>query len=145
MLHPTSIYIGSDHAGFELKNDLVHWLNKAGYHVFDLGTNTPESVDYPDFAHLVAEKVVADSAMGIIICGSGIGVSIAANKHQGVRAALCWSPETAILARQHNNANILCLPARFVTTKQAEIMTYDFLNTLFEGGRHQDRVNKIEL
>lgn len=144
MLHPASIYMGSDHAGFALKSHLIHWLTKAGYHIHDLGTYSEVSADYPDYSHLVAESVVKESALGILICGSGIGVSIVANKHAGVRAALCWTPELAILSRQHNNANILCLPSRFVSEKVAEDITYDFLNTLFEGGRHLIRVNKIE-
>lgn len=138
------IVIGCDHAGFEYKEALKKWLNNAGWTVEDKGTHSIESVDYPDFAHPVAEMVVSGSAAaGILVCGSGNGVCMTANKHQGVRAALCWNEELASLARQHNNANIICIPSRFVSQDVATKMTEIFLSTEFEGGRHQNRVGKI--
>lgn len=138
------IVIGCDHAGFEYKEALKKWLNNAGWTVEDKGTHSIESVDYPDFAHPVAEMVLSGSAAtGILICGSGNGVCMTANKHKGIRAALCWNEELASLARQHNNANILCIPSRFVSEDVATKMTEVFLSTAFEGGRHQNRVGKI--
>lgn|ERR1035437_337781 len=138
--------LGSDHAGFELKEFIKKYLIDKGFEVIDFGTNSIESVDYPDFAHPVASAVNdKDFERGILICGSGNGVSIVANKYPNVRAALCWTSELAVLARQHNNANILSLPARFISTDEA-IKTVDlFLNTPFEGGRHQTRIDKISL
>jgi ribose 5-phosphate isomerase B len=139
-----AIAIGSDHAGFEHKEALKKWLLKSGYVVEDFGTHSTESADYPDFAHPVAEAVEQKKAdMGMLLCGSANGVAITANKHQGIRAALCWTEEIAVLARQHNNANIVCIPARFVSYEVAEKILATFLNTAFEGGRHERRVNKI--
>lgn len=139
------LYIGSDHAGFGLKQHMVDHLKAAGHTVVDKGTHGPESVDYPDFAHAVAEGVAADEAsLGIVICGSGNGVNIAANKHAGIRSALAWTPEIGALARQHNKANVLALPARFITSDEAERIVAAFLDATFEGGRHQGRVDKIE-
>ena len=140
----SKIIIGADHAGFELKEQLKQYLSKKGHELTDEGTYSPASVDYPDFAHAVAKKVEdGESLTGILICGSANGVAITANKHAGIRAAICWSDEIARLARQHNNANIICIPARFVSEALAETMTDIFLSTEFEGGRHQLRVDKI--
>jgi ribose 5-phosphate isomerase B len=138
------IPIGADHAGFELKEILKSYLKVKGYSVKDFGCNSNESVDYPDFAHPVARMVEEnDSTLGILICGSGNGINMTANKHQGVRSALCWLPEIAELARLHNNANILVLPARFLTTEEAFKIVDTFFSKDFEGGRHQNRVDKI--
>jgi ribose 5-phosphate isomerase B len=138
------IAIGADHAGYEYKTVIAELLRNKGLEVKDFGTFTKESVDYPDFAHPVAEAVTnGEAGAGVLICGSANGVAIAANKHQGIRAAVCWQTEIAQLSRQHNNANIICIPARFVSTPQAEEMVNVFLNTAFEGGRHEKRVNKI--
>lgn len=138
------IAIGADHAGFHYKTAIANHLKELGYEVIDKGTYSEQSVDYPDFAHPVAESVeTGESDFGVLICGSGNGVAITANKHQGIRAALCWTAEIAALARQHNDANIISLPARFVSLQDALRMTDIFLNTAFEGGRHQNRVNKI--
>lgn len=138
------VHIGADHAGFELKKLILGYLEKNNIDCRDHGTYSTESVDYPDFAHPVATAVEQDpESMGILICGSANGVCITANKHQGIRAALCWNDEVAKLARQHNNANVLCIPARFVDSQLAEKMVMSFLNTSFEGGRHLNRVNKI--
>jgi ribose 5-phosphate isomerase B len=138
------IAIGADHAGFEYKEAIKAQLVAAGWQVSDKGTYSLDSVDYPDFAHPVAAMVENGSATaGILVCGSGNGVCITANKHQGVRAALCWTDELAALARQHNNANVLCVPARFVAPELAAQMVNTFLSTAFEGGRHEKRVNKI--
>lgn len=138
----TAIAIGADHAGFEYKEQLEQFLND--YTVKDFGTHSAESVDYPDFAHPVASAVEnKEFNMGILICGSANGVAITANKHQGIRAAICWSEEIAKLARQHNNANILCIPARYVSIEEAKKITEAFLTTEFEGGRHANRVDKI--
>lgn len=141
-----SLYIGSDHAGFEMKEALKVWINKEfpTEGIEDKGCETLNSCDYADYAHAVAENVTGDSR-GILLCGSANGVSIAANKHAGVRAALCWTEEIAVLARQHNDANILSIPARFVTLEVAQAMVRAFLNTPFEGGRHAKRVEKIDL
>jgi ribose 5-phosphate isomerase B len=138
------IALGADHAGFEYKELIKNHLKKSGHEVKDFGTNSPQSVDYPDFAHPVATAVEKkEFDLGVLICGSGNGVAITANKRQGIRAAICWSEEISSLARQHNNANVLCIPARFVSTELAEKITDKFLSTLFEGGRHETRVNKI--
>jgi ribose 5-phosphate isomerase B len=138
------VAIGADHAGFEYKNLLTDLLKSKGFEVKDYGTYSADSVDYPDFAHPVADAVEnGTAAWGVLICGSANGVAITANKHQGIRAALCWTDEIAKLARQHNNANIVCVPARFVSTTVAEDITTAFLETPFEGGRHENRVNKI--
>jgi ribose 5-phosphate isomerase B len=136
--------IGADHAGYEYKEAIKTALTQAGWQVADKGTCSPDSVDYPDFAHPVATMVAeGKAAAGILVCGSGNGVCMTANKHQGIRAAVCWTEELASLARQHNNANVLCIPARFVSPDLAEKMTTVFLNTPFEGGRHERRVEKI--
>lgn len=137
------IVIGADHAGFELKTELINYLQQNGWEVSDKGTYSADSVDYPDFAHPVASTVETEKIPGILICGSANGVCITANKHQGVRAALCWTPEIAKLARLHNDANIVCIPARFLDTATAVAIVNEFLSTEFEGGRHQNRVNKI--
>jgi ribose 5-phosphate isomerase B len=138
------VAIGSDHAGFEYKENLKQWLLKNGYEVKDFGTNSLESADYPDFAHPVAESIEKKQAsLGILICGSANGVAITANKHNDVRAAICWNEELASLARQHNNANVVCLPARYISYDLAEKITDRFLHENFEGGRHERRVNKI--
>lgn len=138
------IAIGSDHAGFEHKEVLKEWLTHNGYEVSDFGTHSLDSVDYPDFAHPVADAVEKkEASLGVLLCGSANGVAITANKHQGIRAALCWTEEIAALARQHNNANVVCIPARFVSEKQAEKILKIFLHTEFEGGRHSRRVEKI--
>ena len=138
------IPIGADHAGFNLKQLLINYLQEKGYEVKDHGCFSEDSIDYPDFGHPVAEMVENNPGMmGILICGSGNGINMTANKHQGIRSALCWKKEIAELARQHNNANIIALPARFVTKEEAVEMVEAFLNTPFEGGRHQKRVDKI--
>ena len=138
------IAIGNDHAGTDYKNTIVSHLESLGHEVTNFGTNSNDSVDYPDFVHPVAEAVSNNSVdCGILICGSGNGVSMTANKHQKVRAALCWTKEITELARQHNDANILSIPARFTSEPQAVGMVDTFINTAFEGGRHQNRVNKI--
>ena len=138
------IAIGSDHAGYEYKTMIIEMLQGRGLQVTDFGTDSPGSVDYPDFAHPVSSAVEnGKAAVGILVCGSANGVAITANKHQGIRAAICWNNEVAGLARQHNNANIICLPARFVSPPTAEEMVNIFLSTAFEGGRHQNRVAKI--
>lgn len=138
------IPIGADHAGFELKTKVINYLQLKGYEMKDFGCYSTESIDYPDFGHPVAEMVEQTEGMlGILICGSGNGINMTANKHQGVRSALCWKKELAELARQHNNANIIALPARFITEEEAIEMIDAFLSTEFEGGRHQNRVNKI--
>ncbi len=138
------IAIAADHAGFELKTILLPFLTQQGISFEDLGTYSLESMDYPDVAHPLADKVESGEAeFGILICGSANGVAMAANKHQGIRAAICWKTEIAALARQHNNANVLCLPARFISSEEAFEITNIFLQTEFEGGRHQRRVEKI--
>ena len=138
------VAIGSDHAGFEYKEDLISFLEAKGLTYHDFGTHSVESVDYPDYAHPVARSVEnGESSFGILLCGSANGVAITANKHQGIRAALCWGEEIAKLAREHNNANIICIPARFVREGDAEKMVQIFINTGFEGGRHKGRIEKI--
>ncbi|HYC39808.1 MAG TPA: ribose 5-phosphate isomerase B [Chitinophagaceae bacterium] len=138
------IAIGSDHAGYDYKEDLISFLEGKGLPFQDFGTHSKDSVDYPDFAHPVANSVEnGEAAFGILLCGSANGVAITANKHQGVRAALCWGEEIAKLAREHNNANIICIPARFVREGDAEKMVDIFMHTPFEGGRHARRVEKI--
>ncbi|WP_417884603.1 ribose 5-phosphate isomerase B [Zunongwangia sp.] len=141
------ISIGNDHAGTQYKNIIKLYLEEqAGIEVINYGTNTDDSVDYADFVHPVAEDVEnGTSDYGIIICGSGNGANMTANKHQAIRSALCWSGEIVKLAREHNNANVLSIPARFVSVQQAVDMVKIFLNTDFEGGRHQTRINKIPL
>jgi ribose 5-phosphate isomerase B len=138
------IAIGCDHAGFEYKTALVEWLSGKGYQVKDFGTYSADSVDYPDFAHPVAEAVEkAETAFGILMCGTANGVAITANKHPQIRAALCWQNDVAKVTRQHNNANIICIPARFVSLHLAQQMIELFMTTEFEGGRHATRVGKI--
>ena len=138
------IAIGGDHAGFEYKAAIIEFLQELGYTVQDFGAYSTDSVDYPDFAHPVASSVEDQSNdMGILICGSANGVAITANKHQGIRAAICWLEEISALARQHNNANVVCIPARFIDLDLAKRIVKTFLTTDFEGGRHENRVNKI--
>ncbi len=140
----TTIAIGSDHAGYDLKSKVKALLKDLGYQSKDYGTNSPDSVDYPDFAHPVASSIERkEFPLGILICGSANGVAMAANKHAGVRAAIAWTQELASLARQHNDANIICLPARFITEETATHIIKTFLSTAFEGGRHGTRVGKI--
>jgi len=138
------IAIGSDHAGFEYKEALRNWLTKSGIETRDFGAFSTASADYPDFAHPVANAVEGkEFDLGILVCGSANGVAITANKHQGIRAAICWNEELASLARQHNNANIVCIPARFIEYTLAERIVDRFMHTEFEGGRHANRVNKM--
>lgn len=139
-----TISIGNDHAGPDYKKAIVQYLETNNYTIINHGTNTFESVDYPDFGHPVAYDIESEKAnFGIVICGSGNGIAMTVNKHQEVRAALCWTKEIATLARQHNNANIISIPARFTSIEQAVEMVHTFLTTEFEGGRHERRVNKI--
>lgn len=138
------IAIGNDHAGPDYKFAIVNYLKSEGIEVINYGTDTVDSVDYADFGHPVANDVEQQNVdFGIVICGSGNGISMTVNKHQGVRAALCWTKEIAELARQHNNANILSIPARYTSIEQAIEMVKTFLNTEFEGGRHANRIAKI--
>jgi len=138
------IGIGSDHAGYELKSIINNYLEKKGYELKDVGPHSDESTDYPDYAHPVAKLVTSEKVdFGIVICGSGNGIGMAANKHNGVRAALCWNEEIAELARKHNNANVLALPARFINEQEGKDIVRAFILTAFEGGRHQRRVEKI--
>jgi ribose 5-phosphate isomerase B len=138
------IAIGSDHAGYDYKMALVKWLTEKGYKISDKGVDENKSVDYPDYAHPVADSVEkGEVALGILLCGSANGVCITANKHQGIRAGLSFETEVARLIRQHNDANIICIPARFVSLEDAKQMIEIFISTPFEGGRHQTRVNKI--
>ncbi|HOU47088.1 MAG TPA: ribose 5-phosphate isomerase B [Chitinophagales bacterium] len=141
---PAKIVIGSDHAGFEYKEAIKNYLEKNNIHIVDVGTYSTDSCDYPDYAHAAANEIETGNAtFGILICGSANGVAITANKHQKIRAALCWQNEIASLARQHNDANVISIPARFVTIDEAIEMVHTFLTTDFEGGRHQKRVEKI--
>jgi ribose 5-phosphate isomerase B len=138
------IAVGADHAGYEYKEHLKKWLNAKGYTIKDFGTYNTDSTDYADFAHPVAMAVEKNEFdLGLLICSSANGIAITANKHQGIRAAICWQEELAELARAHNNANILCLPARFVSIELAEKILDKFLHSEFEGGRHARRVDKI--
>ena len=140
------IAIGSDHAGFDYKEDLISYLEGKGLPFKDFGTHSKDSVDYPDFAHPVADAVEKNEAsFGILLCGSANGVAITANKHKGIRAAICWGEEIAKLSREHNNANVICIPARFVREGDAEKMVDIFMRTSFEGGRHERRVEKIAM
>jgi ribose 5-phosphate isomerase B len=139
-----TIAIGADHAGYEMKAHLIDYLEKQGHEVTNYGTDGPDSVDYPDFAHAVASAVQkGKQAVGIILCGSANGVAMAANKHQGIRAAIAWSPEIAGLAKTHNDANVLCLPSRYIPNEVAEQCVDAYLGASFEGGRHARRVDKI--
>lgn len=138
------IAIGGDHAGFEYKGAVIELLKEMGHEVEDFGPHSDSSVDYPDHVHPLAKSIEEkNNALGILICGSGNGVSMTANKHQEIRSALCWTVELAELSRQHNNANVLSLPARFVSLNEAKAMVKAFVSTDFEGGRHQNRVSKI--
>lgn len=139
-----NIVIGCDHAGFELKSKIINHLLEKGFDVEDMGCYSEDSIDYADYAHPVASKVEDNSDVtGILICGSGNGINMTANKHQGVRSALCWTPEISKLAREHNDANILTLPGRFVSEELALEIVDIFFSTEFEGGRHLNRINKI--
>jgi ribose 5-phosphate isomerase B len=138
------IAIGCDHAGTEYKNEVKNWLESQGYLVKDFGTYNTDSVDYPDFAHPTANSVeTGEASFGILFCGSANGVAMTANKHAGIRAGLCWVTEVAELTRLHNDANMICVPARFVSLALAKEMIEKFMTTAFEGGRHQNRVSKI--
>ncbi|MBY0478084.1 MAG: ribose 5-phosphate isomerase B [Chitinophagaceae bacterium] len=138
------VAIGCDHAGFDYKEDLISFLEGKGIPFKDFGAYSTESVDYADFAHPVAKAVEGgEASFGILLCGSANGVAITANKHQGIRAAICWGEELSQLARSHNNANVICIPARFVREGDAEKMVNTFMTTEFEGGRHERRVQKI--
>lgn len=141
-----NIYVGADHAGFNIKEAVKNMLANYNYNIIDLGTNSNARVDYPDFGHKVAQAVLADEgSFGIVICGTGIGISIAANKYKGIRAALCHDDYTAKMARAHNNANILAFGERVVGLGVVESIIDTFLTTPFEGGRHANRVEKIEV
>ncbi|MFT4600033.1 MAG: ribose 5-phosphate isomerase B [Arenicella sp.] len=138
------IPIGCDHAGYDLKLKVIKHLEARGFEMEDVGCHSTESIDYPDFGHPVAEKVEgSEDMLGIVICGSGNGINMTVNKHKGIRSALCWTVELAELARQHNNANVLALPARFIEEDLGIKMVDAFIDTEFEGGRHERRVNKI--
>ncbi|MEO8480342.1 MAG: ribose 5-phosphate isomerase B [Gemmatimonadota bacterium] len=142
---PERIPIGADHAGYEMKQALIADLTSLGYEIEDVGTHSTESTDYPDYAHPVAREVsegIADR--GVLLCGTGLGMSYAANRHPGVRAAVAWSPEVAKLSREHNDANVLVLPARCIDLETARAILHTWLDTPFAGGRHQRRVDKIE-
>jgi ribose 5-phosphate isomerase B len=141
-----NIAIGSDHAGFELKEEIIKYLKSKDVRVSDKGCYSAERADYPDFGHAVAMAVLnMEVEVGILMCGSGNGINMSANKHKGIRAALCWNAEIAALARQHNDANILTLPARYMSKEEAFKCVDVFLNEKFEGGRHQQRVEKIDI
>lgn len=138
--------LAADHAGYEIKEHIKRWLEAKGIEYKDFGTCSTESVDYPDYGHPLALAVEAGECYpGIAVCGSGLGIDMVLNKHQGIRAALCWMPEIAHLARQHNDANVLVLPGRFLSDKEADRILEEFFNTEFEGGRHQRRVEKIAI
>lgn len=140
------IPIGADHAGFELKQKLIEYLRSKNYEVLDKGTFSEERADYPDFGHAVANAIINKEAeLGILMCGSGNGINMSANKHKGIRSALCWNHEIAKLARQHNDANILVLPARFISLEEAKKCVDVFFSEKFEGGRHQARIDKIDI
>ncbi len=144
MTNMKKIAFASDHAGYELKKKLEEYVASKGYEYVDFGTDSEESCDYPDYAHPAAEAVEkGDCDFGIAMCGSGNGIQMTLNKHQGIRAALCWLPELASLAMQHNNANILVLPARFISEEEARKIVDAYLEAEFEGGRHQRRIDKI--
>ncbi|ERM84010.1 ribose 5-phosphate isomerase [Rhodonellum psychrophilum GCM71 = DSM 17998] len=138
------IAVGGDHAGFAYKKDIIKMLESEGYEVKDFGPYSDASADYPDFVHPLCEAIESgEFKQGVLVCGSGNGVAMTANKHQGIRAALCWNEELAALSRQHNDANVLALPARFIPSELAEKLVKIFLSTDFEGGRHGTRVDKI--
>jgi ribose 5-phosphate isomerase B len=139
-----TISIGNDHAGYDLKFEIKKYLEDKGFNVLNNGCDGPESVDYPDFGHAVAKDIIGKKAeRGIVICGSGNGINMSVNKHIGIRSALCWNSELAILGVKHNNANILALPARFISKEEALKCVIEFVSNEFEGGRHEKRVNKI--
>lgn len=139
-----TIAVGCDHAGYPYKDSIVALLKDKGFQIQDFGTNSKDSVDYPDFVHPVAKAIESgQSTLGVVLCGSGNGVAMTVNKHQGIRAAICWNEDLASLARQHNDANILSLPVRFIPEELALRITEIFISTAFEGGRHARRVNKI--
>jgi len=141
-----NLYIASDHAGFSYKEKLKEELIKLGYTVKDFGPSSTESVDFPDYAHPLAKIVAADNnSKGILICGTGNGMCMAANKHKGIRAALCWTNEIAVLVREHNDANILCIPARFISYEETLSIVNTFFKTVFSGGRHINRISKIDI
>jgi ribose 5-phosphate isomerase B len=141
---PKTIAIGCDHAGFEYKEALRSWLQSEGYVVLNFGTDSPASVDYPDYVHPLCAAVEDQQAdLGILLCGSANGVAIAANRHRKIRAAICWMSDIARLSRQHNDANVICLPARYVSLDLSKSMVHEFITTSFDGGRHQRRVEKI--
>lgn len=138
------IAIGGDHAGFDYKSRLIDFLKNNGHEVLDFGPDTSDSVDYPDHVHPLAKSILnGDADLGILICGSANGVAMAANKHAGIRAAICWNQDLAALARQHNDANIVCIGARFLAYEYSQDIVNTFIGTDFEGGRHQRRVDKI--
>ena len=138
------VIIGSDHAGYDHKKFLIEFFNKNNIIYHDSGTYSKESTDYPDYAHNVSTKVIEDkNNIGVLICGSANGMAMTANKHAGIRAAICWDNEIASLARKHNDANVICIPARFISSKKQEEIIKTFINQPFEGGRHQKRTNKI--
>ena len=139
------LIVGSDHAGLELKRELASLATELGYDLRDVGTHTSDSTDYPDYAHQVASAVAAGEGLGLLVCGTGLGMSMAANRHPGVRAALCGDVFSATMARQHNDANVLCIGARVVGSGLAGEILKAFLGASFEGGRHERRVNKIDL
>ena len=140
------IAIASDHAGYPMKLSLIEYLKNKGYEITDLGTDSPDDVDYPDFGHPLAEAVESGTfSRGISLCGSGNGINMVTNKHQGIRGALCWSEDISSWARKHNNANVCSLPARFIDFEEAKRIVDRFLNTEFEGGRHETRIGKIPL
>lgn len=139
------VVIGSDHAGFELKELVIEYLKLKSVTVIDKGCYSAERADYPDFGHAVASEVTTSGIPGIVICGSGNGINMSVNKHKGIRGALCWNAEIAALARQHNDANIMALPARFISVEEAKKCVDAFLSEKFEGGRHADRVCKIDI
>jgi len=142
---PKTLVVGSDHAGLELKRELLGVAAELGYEVVDLGTHTSDSTDYPDYAHQVASAVGRGEGLGLLVCGTGIGMSMAANRHPGVRSALCGDVFSASMARRHNDANVLCIGARVVGAGLAAEILKAFLSASFEGGRHERRVNKIDL
>ena len=139
-----TISIGNDHAGYDLKFEINIFLKNIGLNVLNKGCDGPDSVDYPDYGHAVAQDILDNKAdRGIVICGSGNGINMSVNKHTGIRSALCWNSELAALAVKHNNANVLALPARFISRDEALKCVHEFLNNSFEGGRHEKRVDKI--
>jgi ribose 5-phosphate isomerase B len=139
------IAIGSDHAGFELKEQVIAYLKSKNINVSDKGCYSAERADYPDYGHAVANDVLTNQILGIVICGSGNGINMSVNKHKGIRGALCWNAEIAALARQHNDANVMALPARYINIEEAKKCVDAFIAEKFEGGRHHDRVLKIDL